>query len=104
MLDKRQSPALAAVKLTRQMIMASWSKGFRRRQCLPVQILVIEGLHPFYDDRVADLCDFKIYLDISDEVTARHLAAERRVVDMRQTCRCSSCRSQQGRTCITPLR
>lgn len=32
------------------------------------QILVIEGLHPFYDDRVADLCDFKIYLDISDEV------------------------------------
>lgn len=29
---------------------------------------MIEGLHPFYDDRVADLCDFKIYLDISDEV------------------------------------
>ena len=37
--------------------------------CL-VQILVIEGLHPFFDDRVADLCDFKIYLDISDEVTS----------------------------------
>jgi len=35
-----------------------------------VQILVIEGLHPFFDDRVADLCDFKIYLDISDEVTS----------------------------------
>ena len=33
-----------------------------------LQILVIEGLHPFFDDRVADLCDFKIYLDISDEV------------------------------------
>lgn len=32
------------------------------------QILVIEGLHPFYDDRVADLLDFKIYLDISDDV------------------------------------
>jgi phosphoribulokinase len=32
------------------------------------KILVIEGLHPFYDDRVADLLDFKIYLDISDEV------------------------------------
>ena len=35
-----------------------------------VQILVIEGLHPFFDDRVAELCDFKIYLDISDEVTS----------------------------------
>lgn len=33
-----------------------------------LQILVIEGLHPFYDDRVADLLDFKIYLDISDDV------------------------------------
>ena len=32
------------------------------------QILVVEGLHPFYDDRVADLLDFKIYLDISDDV------------------------------------
>eukprot|EP00882_Tetradesmus_deserticola_P000278 GHRQ01000306.1.p1 GENE.GHRQ01000306.1~~GHRQ01000306.1.p1 ORF type:complete len:387 (+),score=201.35 GHRQ01000306.1:35-1162(+) len=31
-------------------------------------ILVIEGLHPFYDDRVRDLLDFKIYLDISDEI------------------------------------
>ncbi|GMH35943.1 hypothetical protein BSKO_03811 [Bryopsis sp. KO-2023] len=34
----------------------------------PPNILVIEGLHPFYDERVRDLCDFKIYLDISDEV------------------------------------
>lgn len=32
------------------------------------KILIIEGLHPFYDERVAELCDFKIYLDISDEV------------------------------------
>jgi phosphoribulokinase len=32
------------------------------------QVLVIEGLHPFFDDRVADLLDFKIYLDISDDV------------------------------------
>lgn len=30
--------------------------------------MVLEGLHPFYDKRVADLLDFKIYLDISDEV------------------------------------
>jgi phosphoribulokinase len=31
-------------------------------------ILVIEGLHPMYDDRVRDLLDFTVYLDISDEV------------------------------------
>eukprot|EP00879_Flechtneria_rotunda_P000142 GHRR01000209.1.p1 GENE.GHRR01000209.1~~GHRR01000209.1.p1 ORF type:complete len:398 (+),score=126.83 GHRR01000209.1:57-1196(+) len=31
-------------------------------------ILVIEGLHPFYDESVRDLVDFKIYLDISDEI------------------------------------
>ena len=33
-----------------------------------MQILVIEGLHPFVDKRVADLVDFKIYLDISDDI------------------------------------
>eukprot|EP00894_Picocystis_sp_ML_P001981 jgi/Pico_ML_1/52498/g3196.t1 len=32
------------------------------------QHLVIEGLHPFFDERVRDLLDFKIYLDISDDV------------------------------------
>jgi phosphoribulokinase len=32
------------------------------------EILVIEGLHPWYDKRVDDLVDFKIYLDISDEI------------------------------------
>jgi phosphoribulokinase len=32
------------------------------------RILIIEGLHPFFDERVRDLLDFKIYLDISDEV------------------------------------
>ncbi|CAI5465350.1 unnamed protein product [Closterium sp. Yama58-4] len=32
------------------------------------KILVIEGLHPMYDERVRDLIDFSIYLDISDEV------------------------------------
>jgi len=32
------------------------------------KILVIEGLHPFADERVESLVDFKIYLDISDEV------------------------------------
>jgi phosphoribulokinase len=32
------------------------------------QILVIEGLHPFFDKRVRDLVDFKIYLDISDDI------------------------------------
>lgn len=34
----------------------------------PPNILIIEGLHPFYDDRVNDLVDFRIYLDISDEI------------------------------------
>merc|ERR1719453_2886407 len=32
------------------------------------KILVIEGLHPFYDERVRELIDFSIYLDISDDV------------------------------------
>jgi Phosphoribulokinase / Uridine kinase family len=32
------------------------------------KVLIIEGLHPFYDERVSELCDYKIYLDISDEV------------------------------------
>lgn len=30
--------------------------------------MVLEGLHPFYDERVRELYDFRIYLDISDEV------------------------------------
>ncbi|CAN6229395.1 unnamed protein product [Urochloa humidicola] len=34
----------------------------------PPKILVLEGLHPMYDERVRDLLDFSIYLDISDEV------------------------------------
>ncbi|MGB3494830.1 MAG: phosphoribulokinase [Elainellaceae cyanobacterium] len=34
----------------------------------PNHIVVIEGLHPMYDDRVRSLLDFSVYLDISDEV------------------------------------
>lgn len=34
----------------------------------PNHIIVIEGLHPLYDQRVRDLIDFSVYLDISDEV------------------------------------
>ncbi|GAP98796.1 phosphoribulokinase [Leptolyngbya sp. NIES-2104] len=34
----------------------------------PNHIVVIEGLHPLYDQRVRDLIDFSVYLDISDEV------------------------------------
>merc|ERR1712127_1085086 len=30
--------------------------------------IIIEGLHPMYDERVRDLLDFSLYLDISDEV------------------------------------
>ena len=33
-------------------------------------ILIVEGLHPFYDDRVNDLMDFRIYLDISGAAAA----------------------------------
>jgi len=32
------------------------------------KILILEGLHPFADERVRDMFDFKIYLDISDDV------------------------------------
>ncbi|MBU6229917.1 MAG: phosphoribulokinase [Cyanobacteria bacterium REEB459] len=34
----------------------------------PNRIIVIEGLHPLYDERVRQLIDFSVYLDISDEV------------------------------------
>jgi phosphoribulokinase len=34
----------------------------------PNHVLVIEGLHPLYDQRVRSLLDFSVYLDISDEV------------------------------------
>ena len=50
---------------------------------MSVQILVIEGLHPFFDDRVAELCDFKIYLDISDEVAFANCLATPRIQMLR---------------------
>jgi len=34
----------------------------------PSKIMIFEGLHPFYDERVRDALDFSIYLDISDEI------------------------------------
>merc|ERR1719181_965263 len=34
----------------------------------PTPILIIEGLHPFADERVRKLIDFSIYLDITDDV------------------------------------
>jgi phosphoribulokinase len=34
----------------------------------PNKVIVIEGLHPLYDERVRSLVDFSVYLDISDEV------------------------------------
>jgi phosphoribulokinase len=34
----------------------------------PNHIIVIEGLHPLYDERVRGLIDFSVYLDISDDV------------------------------------
>ncbi|MEL6223024.1 MAG: phosphoribulokinase [Cyanobacteria bacterium J06626_14] len=34
----------------------------------PNHVIVIEGLHPMYDERVRELLDFSVYLDISDDV------------------------------------
>jgi phosphoribulokinase len=34
----------------------------------PNHVVVIEGLHPIYDERVRGLLDFSVYLDIDDEV------------------------------------
>lgn len=34
----------------------------------PNKVVVIEGLHPLFDERVRSLVDFGVYLDISDEV------------------------------------
>ncbi len=34
----------------------------------PNKVIVIEGLHPLYDERVRELIDFGVYLDISDTV------------------------------------
>uniref|UniRef100_A0A7S3L6J8 Phosphoribulokinase n=1 Tax=Amphora coffeiformis TaxID=265554 RepID=A0A7S3L6J8_9STRA len=34
----------------------------------PTPIIIFEGLHPIHDERVRDLLDFTLYLDISDEV------------------------------------
>jgi len=34
----------------------------------PTNIVIVEGLHPFYDSRVSDLMDFSVYLDISDDI------------------------------------
>ncbi len=34
----------------------------------PNHVIVIEGLHPLFDERVRSLLDFSVYLDISDDV------------------------------------
>jgi len=34
----------------------------------PTPVIIIEGLHPFHDERVRELIDFSLYLDISPEV------------------------------------
>merc|ERR1711966_275875 len=34
----------------------------------PTPIIIFEGLHPFHGDRVNDLMDFRIYVDITPEV------------------------------------
>jgi phosphoribulokinase len=34
----------------------------------PNHVIVVEGLHPLHDERVRELLDFSVYLDISDDV------------------------------------
>ncbi|KAL7509433.1 hypothetical protein ACHAWX_000762, partial [Stephanocyclus meneghinianus] len=34
----------------------------------PTPVIIIEGLHPFHDERVRELIDFSLYLDISPDV------------------------------------
>merc|ERR1711908_201394 len=34
----------------------------------PTPIVIFEGLHPMYDDRVNEALDLSVYLDITDEV------------------------------------
>ena len=34
----------------------------------PNRIIVLEGLHPLYDERVRELLDFKVYLDLGSEI------------------------------------
>jgi phosphoribulokinase len=34
----------------------------------PNHVIVVEGLHPLYDERVRELLDFSVYLDITDDV------------------------------------
>lgn len=34
----------------------------------PSPIIVLEGLHPMYDERVRELLDFKVYLDLAPEI------------------------------------
>jgi phosphoribulokinase len=34
----------------------------------PNHVVVVEGLHPLYDERVRGLLDFSVYLDITDDV------------------------------------
>jgi phosphoribulokinase len=36
----------------------------------PNHVVVIEGLHPLYDERVRNLLDFSVYLDLSEPVKA----------------------------------
>merc|ERR1719335_1366335 len=37
-------------------------------EIVPTPIMIVEGLHPFVDERVRKLIDFSIYLDITDDV------------------------------------
>ena len=66
---RSELPSVTARGTQREGIVArSLADVSRRAPVCRSQVFVIEGLHPLYDERVRDLVDFSIYLDISDEV------------------------------------
>lgn len=60
----------------------------------PTPIVIIEGLHPFYDKRIRSLLDFTIFLDISDslkrswkihrDTTERGWTVDQTLIDMQK--------------------
>ncbi|PHQ56265.1 MAG: hypothetical protein COA30_04890 [Sulfurimonas sp.] len=35
---------------------------------LDVKLLILEGLYPFYDEKIRDICGIKLYLDVDEDI------------------------------------
>ncbi len=35
---------------------------------LDVKLLILEGLYPFYDEKIRDVCGIKLYLDVDEDI------------------------------------